>query len=132
MSKTRAFQCPNCGASLDYGGADLTIECPYCHTAVIVPEELRDRKPAAPEVDVMPFFGSLAEQAEYLYHVPTGRRYPIGRFHSPEAYTGEWRCDLHARFSPKGDTVVFDSTHGGDGRQVYLVDIGGFIGRAAV
>lgn len=69
MSKPQAFQCPNSGASLDYGGADLTIECPYCHTAVIVPEGLRDRKPAAPDVDVMPFFGSLAEQAEKLREV---------------------------------------------------------------
>jgi ribosomal protein L7/L12/outer membrane protein assembly factor BamB/DNA-directed RNA polymerase subunit RPC12/RpoP len=39
MSQT--FQCPNCGAPLDYdGGSDPVIPCPYCKSTVIVPEEL--------------------------------------------------------------------------------------------
>jgi len=59
----------------------------------------------------------------YLYHVATGRREPLGGFPTSPEYTGEWRCDLHARFSPDGKTVVIDSTHGGDGRQLFLVDI---------
>ncbi len=45
MDKIHAFDCPNCGAALDYdGGADPTVRCPYCHTSVIVPEELRAKK----------------------------------------------------------------------------------------
>ncbi len=59
----------------------------------------------------------------YLYHVPTGRKEPLGRFYSPEPYVGEWRCDLHPRFSPDGRNVVIDSPHGGNGRQMYLIDI---------
>ena len=59
----------------------------------------------------------------YLYHVPTGQRYPLGSFHSPQDYEGEWRCDLHARFSPKGETVIMDSAHGGNGRQLYIINI---------
>lgn len=40
MSQT--FKCPNCGAPIEYeGGPDLTMECPYCKSSVIVPEELR-------------------------------------------------------------------------------------------
>jgi hypothetical protein len=63
------------------------------------------------------------EQTLYLYHIPTDKRVELGRFYSPETYKGEWRCDLHPRFSPDGKKVVIDSTHEGKGRQMYLVDI---------
>lgn len=62
-------------------------------------------------------------QELYLYHVATGRKVPLGHFQSPDLYGGEWRCDLHPRFSPDGMKVVIDSPHGGDGRQMYLLDI---------
>lgn len=35
------FQCPNCGAPLDYHGNDPIIRCPYCSGSVIVPDNLR-------------------------------------------------------------------------------------------
>jgi DNA-directed RNA polymerase subunit RPC12/RpoP len=38
MGKT--FECPTCGAPLDYDGAKTTQRCPYCNNSVIVPEEL--------------------------------------------------------------------------------------------
>ena len=62
-------------------------------------------------------------QHPYLYHLPTHRRIPLGHFHSPPEYSGEWRCDLHPRYSPDGRKVVIDSTHEGQGRQMYLIDI---------
>lgn len=62
-------------------------------------------------------------QTLYVYHIPTDRKIILGQFHSPEAYKAEWRCDLHPRYSPDGKKVVIDSTHGGKGRQMYLVDI---------
>ncbi len=65
------------------------------------------------------------EQHPYLYRVATGERFPLGRFLSPKEYDGEWRCDLHPRFSPDGRKVVVDSTHEGRGRQLYLIDISG-------
>src|SRR5262245_55920557 len=53
------FNCPNCGAPLDYtGGDDVTLRCPFCNTSVIVPDELRTRaQPAesAPTFDVEQF-----------------------------------------------------------------------------
>ena len=63
----------------------------------------------------------------YLYEVATGRRVALGGFPSPKEYTGEWRCDLHPRFSHDGRKVVIDSTHGGNGRQVYILDIAGLM-----
>jgi len=66
-------------------------------------------------------------QTLYLYHVPTGQRVDLGVFPSPPEYTGEWRCDLHPRYSPDGRLVTIDSTHAGDGRQIYLADIGGTV-----
>ncbi len=66
-------------------------------------------------------------QHPHLYHVPTGKRHPLGHFLSPRDYAGEWRCDTHPRFSPDGKKVVIDSPHGG-GRQLYLIDISGIVG----
>jgi hypothetical protein len=62
-------------------------------------------------------------QHPYLYKLATGGLVPLGHFHSPPEYTGEWRCDLHPRFSPDGRSVVIDSPHQGNGRQLYLIDI---------
>jgi hypothetical protein len=59
----------------------------------------------------------------YLYHIPSDKRIDLGKFHSPKSYTGEWRCDLHPRTNRSGNKIVIDSTHGGNGRQMYLIDI---------
>ena len=64
-------------------------------------------------------------QSLYLYEVATARRVPLGGFASAPPYRGEFRCDLHPRFSPDGKKVAIDSAHGGNGRQIYLVDISG-------
>lgn len=63
------------------------------------------------------------DQVPFLYHLPTDRRIDLGRFPAGETYVGEWRCDLHPRSSPDGTKVCIDSTHGGNGRQLYLIDI---------
>jgi Tol biopolymer transport system component len=67
------------------------------------------------------------KQNPYLYEVASGKRYPLGHFSSPVGYDGEFRCDTHPRFSPDGRKVVIDSPHGGDGRQMYLIDIGSIV-----
>jgi hypothetical protein len=67
-------------------------------------------------------------QNPYLYHVATGRKVPLGHFHLPPEYRGEWRCDTHPRFSPDGTKVVIDSPHTGEGRQLHLIDVGGIVG----
>jgi len=69
-------------------------------------------------------------QCLYLYHLPTRRAMPLGRFAQPKEYSGEWRCDLHPRLSPDARRACIDSVHGGDGRQMYLVDIGGALDAA--
>jgi hypothetical protein len=72
--------------------------------------------------------GFPARQHLYLYHVPGGQRYPLGEFYAPPEYRGEWRCDLHPRCSPDGRRVVIDSAHEGNGRQMYLMDVGEIVG----
>ena len=67
------------------------------------------------------------KQHPYLYEVATGKRVPLGHFYSAPEYTGEWRCDTHPRYSPDGTKVVIDSPHGGNGRQLYLIDISGIV-----
>lgn len=64
----------------------------------------------------------------YLYNVQTGLAHSLGRYYTPPNYTGPVRCDLHPRASRDGRLVVFDSPHGGNGRQMYLVDISGIVG----
>jgi hypothetical protein len=61
-------------------------------------------------------------QNVYLYDTKNENRTPVGSFHAPPQYTGEWRCDTHPRSSPDGKKVVIDSAHNG-GRQMYLIDI---------
>ncbi|MEM1134501.1 MAG: hypothetical protein AAGI07_01590 [Bacteroidota bacterium] len=62
-------------------------------------------------------------QELYLYHVPTKRKVVLGRFHEPKKFYSEWRCDLHPRCDQEGKRVFFDSTHEGDKRQMYMIDI---------
>lgn len=69
-------------------------------------------------------------QHPYLYEVATGRRVALGGFYSPPEYAGEWRCDTHPRGSPDGRSVVIDSPHGGNGRQMWLIDVSRIVGAA--
>jgi len=68
------------------------------------------------------------KQKVYLYNTATGKTVTLGKFHLPAKYSGEWRCDTHPRFSPNGKSVVIDSPHGGNGRQMYLIDISEIVG----
>ncbi len=68
------------------------------------------------------------KQHVYLYHVATGKTVSLGRFYLPSEYTGQWRCDTHPRFSPDGRSVIIDSPHDGNGRQMHLIDISGIVG----
>lgn len=68
--------------------------------------------------------GDKREQTVYLRHLPTGENVTLGRFPAPKEYKGEWRCDTHPRSNRAGTKVVVDSTHGGEGRQLYMIDIG--------
>jgi hypothetical protein len=62
-------------------------------------------------------------QHVYLYHIPTGKRIPVGDFYLDPDYKGEWRCDTHPRFSPDGTKVVIDCPVGDQGRQLVLLEI---------
>jgi hypothetical protein len=61
-------------------------------------------------------------QELYLYRPSTHERRSLGEFPSPPGYTGEWRCDLHARFSRDGKKICFDSAHE-LGRQLYVLEL---------
>ncbi len=51
---TESFNCPNCGAPLDYKDTSAsTVRCPYCQTSVVVPETLRP-KPKPEPISVLP------------------------------------------------------------------------------
>ncbi len=67
-------------------------------------------------------------QHVYLYHVPSNRKVELGAFHSPPEYTGEWRVDTHPRVSRDGRSIVIDSPHEGQGRQLHLIDISDIVG----
>ena len=74
--------------------------------------------------DTYPEGGKDAEPTQYvyLYQLKTGGKIIIGKFTSPPAYKGIWRCDTHPRLSPDGTKVTIDSPHE-NGRQIYLADI---------
>jgi hypothetical protein len=64
----------------------------------------------------------------FLYHRPTKLFVPLARLKSTAEnvpnFKGEYRVDLHPRFSRDGRMVCLDSTYEGLGRQMYLIDIG--------
>ncbi len=64
----------------------------------------------------------LREQKLFLMDMETEAVLPLGRFNEPEDFTGQWRCDLHPRWSPKGNMIGFNSTHTGS-RQVYIINL---------
>ena len=66
-------------------------------------------------------------QHVHLFDTVTGTKIPLADLHSPFPYTGEWRCDTHPRSSADGTKIVVDSPHGGDGRQLHMIDIGEYI-----
>jgi hypothetical protein len=35
------FNCPNCGAQLDYPGGSISLICQYCGNSVVVPADLQ-------------------------------------------------------------------------------------------
>ena len=62
-------------------------------------------------------------QTPHLFHVGSGRRIDLGRYHLPAIYTGEWRVDTHPRCSRDGSFVCIDAPVAGQGRQLHLIDI---------
>jgi len=71
---SHAFNCPNCGAPLDYEGNDPIIRCPYCKTSVIVPENLRTRpsfssRPGNFTLSGIGDMGGLVQQARQINEV---------------------------------------------------------------
>jgi len=64
----------------------------------------------------------------FLYHRPTKFFIPLAKLKSTAElvpnFTGEYRVDLHPRFSRDGRIVCIDATHEGMGRQMYVIDIG--------
>lgn len=58
----------------------------------------------------------------FIYHIETGRRVDLGRFHSEPHYTRDIRCDLHPRWSRDGKTITFDTVHGNT-RQIYIANV---------
>ena len=51
----------------------------------------------------------------------------LGQVSLASRYSGEWRCDTHPRFSPDQRSICIDSPHGGEGRQMHLIDIRGIV-----
>jgi hypothetical protein len=70
--------------------------------------------------DTYPYGNAFREQKIYLMDMKTQAVLPLFKFSEPEGFTGHWRCDIHCRWSPKGDMIGFNSTHTGS-RQAYLI-----------
>ncbi|MGA7194650.1 MAG: hypothetical protein WBW94_13560, partial [Anaerolineales bacterium] len=49
MPGIQTFKCPNCGSPVTTSGAEKEVQCSYCGSTVIVPEELRDAPQPEPQ-----------------------------------------------------------------------------------
>ena len=73
--------------------------------------------------DTYPGNGYLNEQKLYLMHMKTEAVLPLGRYVHPAKFRENGKdaqCDLHPRWSPKGDIIGFNSVFTGE-RQVYIL-----------
>ncbi|MBN2534132.1 MAG: hypothetical protein JXB88_14680 [Spirochaetales bacterium] len=61
-----------------------------------------------------------------LYNIKEDKIIPLGSFFSPLKYSGEYRCDLHPRFSRDNKSVFIDSVYEGT-RHLYQIDIAGLM-----
>lgn len=65
----------------------------------------------------------------YMYHIPTKKIIPLAKLETQiggymyRTGLGALRVDLHPRFSHDEKIISFDSSHGGVGRQIYIMDI---------
>jgi len=62
-------------------------------------------------------------QTLHLMNVQTKEVALLAKFLEPPKYKGDWRCDLHPRWSRDSTQICIDSTHDGT-RQVYIVELG--------
>lgn len=106
---------------------------------VLFTDGLQDHAPVAPELlsqdghchfsqdgrwlvsDSYPS-GPERMQRFFLGDMKTGRVAEAGRFHHPESFKRDWRCDLHPRWSRDGRRICIDSVCDGT-RQVYILEI---------
>lgn len=63
-------------------------------------------------------------QSLLLYDTYEKEIYRIGSFLSPLKFKGEYRCDLHPRWSPDGSQISIDSAHSGK-RKNYIINVEG-------
>lgn len=68
------------------------------------------------------------ERCLVLYRPADDELVELGRFYADPNINGEFRCDLHPRWSRDGRNVCFDSIHEGS-RQIYLMDVGRTVNR---
>ena len=66
----------------------------------------------------------------HLFDTRKKRRVDLGDFKLPDRYYGEWRVDLHPRFSPNGRLITIDSPYTGQGRQIHLLDVSNVVTRS--
>jgi ribosomal protein L7/L12/DNA-directed RNA polymerase subunit RPC12/RpoP len=71
---TNTFNCPMCGAPLDYPGHEETIRCPYCHNTVIVPPEIRGNQPKAVSQSTVDGVLTAQQIAEILGFLRAGKK----------------------------------------------------------
>jgi Tol biopolymer transport system component len=64
--------------------------------------------------------GSDRKSRLLLHNRETKSTLQVGSFSHAEHIKGDWRCDLHPRWSADGTMVTFDSIHEGS-RQIYAV-----------
>jgi hypothetical protein len=94
-----------------------------------MPHDRHDSYPPAPaRLTISDTYVINGSQYLFLFHRPTKLFVPLAKLKSTAedvpSFTGEYRVDLHPRFSRDGRVVCIDSTFEGLGRQMYIVDIG--------
>jgi len=58
----------------------------------------------------------------FLFNIKSGKYFYAGKFHLPDEYIGEVRCDLHPRWDRQGKNLIVDTAEGGK-RSMVKIDV---------
>ena len=67
------------------------------------------------------YTNKYGDRSLFTYDIKNNKKKLIGDYYSPINYRGEYRCDLHPRWSNDGSMVCFDSTHSNNIRTINIV-----------
>ncbi len=116
---SQRFNCPSCGAVLEYQGDEPAVRCAYCGNAVVVPEELRAHEPSPGQmqwtatpltIDLRGLMGQVETLKEVKRLAREGRQAEAARFYQESTGSSAQHAEAAVQQLAAGRSVVLSSS----------------------